>query len=42
MSNYKTLEEELIECFTKRGIEVEKIEVTQGATLYLIKVKRIK
>ncbi len=35
-----TLEEDLTQCFNKRNIEVKSIEVTKGATTYLIKVKR--
>lgn len=36
-----TLEQDLMECFEKRNIEVIKLEVTDGATNYLIKVKRV-
>lgn len=35
-----TLEEDLIQCFEKRGIEVECILVESGCTKYTIKVKR--
>ena len=35
-----TLEQDLMECFEKRNIEVIKLEVTDGATNYNIKVKR--
>ena len=39
-NDYKTLEEDLINCFKKRNIEVEEIKVINGATKYIIKVKR--
>lgn len=35
-----TLETDLLECFEKRGIFVERLDVEEGATLYKIKVKR--
>ena len=37
---YKTLEMDLIDVYKKRNIEVEKVTVTEGATKYLIEVKR--
>ena len=37
-----TLEEDLIDCFERRGILVERLDVEKGATLYKIKVKRVK
>jgi len=36
-----TLEEDLIECFRKRDIEVETLTVEDGASKYTIKVKRV-
>lgn len=38
--DYSTLEQDLIKCFEKRGIEVELILVEEGCTKYTIKVKR--
>jgi len=40
MVDYKTLEEDLRNCFEKRSIKVEEIKVIDGATKYIIKVKR--
>ncbi len=37
---YRTLEMDLMDCFTKRGIEVIEINVMAGATRYIIGVKR--
>jgi len=37
---YATLEEDLINCFKKRNIEVKKITVINGATKYIIEVER--
>jgi len=37
---YRTLEMDLLDCFTKRGIEVETIEVLASASRYIIGVKR--
>lgn len=39
-NTYRTLEEDLIEVFKKRDIEVLSITVTKGATNYEIKVLR--
>lgn len=35
-----TLEMALMNCFEERGIKVEEIAVKDGASLYIIKVKR--
>lgn len=37
---YRTLEQDLSACFKKRNIVVESIDVSDGASRYLIKVKR--
>lgn len=37
---YVSLEQELINCFKRRGIEVITIEVRNGAKEYTIKVKQ--
>lgn len=37
---YPTLEQDLIQCFEKRNIQVEEIIVENGCTKYTIKVKR--
>jgi len=35
---YQTLDMELIECFEKRGLIVKTLNVTEGATVYIIKL----
>ncbi len=40
LKEYRTLEMDLMDCFTKRKIEVLKILVEEEASLYTIKVKR--
>ncbi len=40
VEEYKTLEMELIDVFKKRDIKIEEIAVTEGATMYVIRVKR--
>lgn len=39
-SEYIPLETDLMRCFEERGIKVEEIIVSKGATEYIIKVKR--
>ena len=37
---YTTLEEDLMNCFRKRNIEIKKLTVDEGATKYIIEVIR--
>lgn len=40
LRDYTTLEEDLQNCFKVRDIEIESLTVSEGASVYTIKVKR--